>query len=171
MDALTATATAVATLSGCSSGDDKPIDRSWPDGSGRLPPSATARYGSSSSGYAVVDPMPMPSRCTRVAAKDVEATAVGTMVSAGKLELAVKLVARATEPLEITKYIGGSTLVSLPVFKPESGGASVVMVVDPSSGKTLYFTVGVKCGAEEAHLDLTVDLTPPYAVTIPPYQR
>lgn len=166
-----ATAAAVATV-GCSSKDDKPIDRSWPDTSGRLPPSATSRFGSSSSGYAVVDPMPMPSRCSTVSAGAVTGTATRRTRTDGNVDVVIELeAARPPEPIEIAQVtgIGGGFIGKASVTRV--GAKWIVTSTVGPMAASMVVSASVTCGPEQGALKLGVEwgkpgLTEPYAVTV-----
>ncbi|MFO0616083.1 MAG: hypothetical protein U0414_26045 [Polyangiaceae bacterium] len=165
MQALLSTA---ALTAACSSKDEKRIDRSWPDPPSGRGSSSASNFTSSSSGYAVVDPMPMPARCTTVGQANITAKATGKPRSDGKVDLTVELTAAQTEPLVIAGVTALSNVIGTAKFEAKPPGASVTAVVDPTKANA-DLTLRLTCGAETGPLTLSIETKAPYAVRILPY--
>lgn len=166
METLLSTA-ALLGATGCK--DEKPIDRSWPerhggddDGGRRFPSSGSSTSASggfsSSSGYEVVDPVPMPSRCSTLSASAFRATGVVSPAPRGRLAITVDLEGpRASEPIDfltaetLTKYADPATVDKLPA-------KWVLKTVADVSLPAVDLVVNVRCGVESGALEVHVDL-------------
>jgi hypothetical protein len=188
MEALMTTAAALAAA--CSSKSEKKIDRSWPghdDHRSSREESASAssggevvdpwnRYGSSSSGYAVVDPVPEPSRCSKIGSA-VSGMATAKLRPDDNWDVEVELdTSRASEPL----VLGDGTANSVVVNPTRLDRARKVFVttVDPRKVDELNMTVNLSCGTDKGSIELRivwksggVKLAEPWVVAIYPGYR
>lgn len=141
LEALLAGAAAVTLVSGCSDAKKKRPSASDDDDDDRRP-----RRPRESTGYAVVDPMPPPARCSLEVAPKVTGTATGKKRDDGKWDITIELEAPDATITSITQtwspnYESSATLAQRP------GGATVKAVVDASSGSVGVW-LSVKCGPE-----------------------
>jgi hypothetical protein len=160
-------ATAALTAAACSSKDDRPIDRKWPDKPGGPPSSRSSSNFSSSSGYTVVDPVPVPARCSVVGQKNITANVTGTPRADGKVDLVVEFTAAQPEPIAIKKLQYQYNVVGAPRFETKGTSATVTFAADPAT--PVHLALALECGSESGPLNLTVDAKMPYSVTIHPY--
>lgn len=171
---LSAAAVAAAA---CSSKDEGKIDRSWPDkrdqddddGPRRRGSSSSGRSSgssaSSSSGYMVVDPVPMPSRCSTLSATAFRATAVLTPAAAGRVVITVDLEGpTASEPIDFATVISGSPYADPPTVD-KLPGKWVLKTGAPAAARNVELVLNVRCGTETGALDVQVELASS-AVTI-----
>lgn len=131
----------VTMVGACSEAKKKRPSASDDDDDDRRP-----RRPRESTGYAVVDPMPPPARCSLEVVPKVTGTATGQKRDDGKWDITVELSAPDAAITALTQT-WSPNFESKATLQPKPGGATVKAVVDASSGSVKLW-LSVKCGAE-----------------------